>query len=497
MSKKLVKSYSYKAIHIIVLVLYSLLLIPILLNYWDLKVYGAWIALYAFFNLIQVLEFGHATFVGNEFNRIIHTHKEKAKILLGSALRANLLIGLLELIVIYIIYKFGFLRYLLDSDIDDKEVAIVLIILFLYRITMGSFRGIIVKILNPFGLIYKSFQYALIEKIIEFLILISAAIFGATLIQLALLWFFVKSIYSLLVLIQLKKILPEFYPWWKYGNIVIGINNLKKSLSYSASNFLDRLGNDGIVLVVSTLVGTSFLPLFSATRTIVNIGLKVSDFFLTPLIPEIINFYAKDNKTKILDIFRTYWFVTSVVLISGFTVSLFFIKDLFQFWTHDKLQFSLELFSALVVIFFIQNYSKVIIKFFTGINKTKVVLLTSILRISIFFIVVFIFQQYQLYGVLLGLFISEFLIASLWLPFNSFKEYTFSFINKVNFLINLITVLCFSFLLYCNFVGIELWLLFVLFIPIVVLIYYQYQLISKDMREVIFRNLRKLTTFLR
>ncbi|MCP4970938.1 MAG: hypothetical protein GY932_10130, partial [Arcobacter sp.] len=149
MSRKLFKSFGYKAVHIIVLVLYSLLLIPILLNYWDLKVYGAWIALYAFFNLIQVLEFGHGTFVGNEFNRIVHTQVDKAKALLGSALRANLIVGFFEIIIIFIIYQFGFLRYLLDSDIDDREVAIVLSILFFYRIIMGSFRGIIVRILNP------------------------------------------------------------------------------------------------------------------------------------------------------------------------------------------------------------------------------------------------------------------------------------------------------------------------------------------------------------
>ncbi|MCP4971101.1 MAG: hypothetical protein GY932_10955, partial [Arcobacter sp.] len=322
-----------------------------------------------------------------------------------------------------------------------------------------------------------------------------AAIFGATLIQLAILWFVIKFIYSVIVLIQLKKTLPEYYPWWKYGNFTIGFKNLKKSLSYSTSNFLDRLGNDGIVLVVSVLVGTSFLPLFSATRTIVNLGLKVSDFFLAPLVPEIINFYAKDKKTKILDIFRSYWFVTSVVLIGGFAISLFFIEELFHFWTHNKLQFSLELFSALVVIFLIQNYSKALIKFLTGINKTKIVLLTSIFRISVFFIIVFIFQKQQLYGVLLGLFISELVIASIWLPFNSFKIFSFNIIEKTNFLINLFTVLCFGILLYCNYLKADLWLLILLFIPIVLLTSYQYVLISKDMRRTIFRSLKKLSTF--
>ena len=153
MSKKLYKSFGYKGLQIIVLILYSLLLIPVLLNYWDLEVYGAWIALYAFFNLIQVIELGHSVYIGNEFNRIVHTQKEKAKVLLGSAIRANILVGVLQLSIVFILFKLGLLRYLLDKNIDDREIAIVISILLLYRMCIGSFRGIIVKTLNPFGLI--------------------------------------------------------------------------------------------------------------------------------------------------------------------------------------------------------------------------------------------------------------------------------------------------------------------------------------------------------
>ena len=93
MIKSLFKSFGYKTVQTVVLTLYSFLLIPILLNYWELKVYGAWIALFTIFNLIQVIEFGHATYIGNQFNAIVKENTEKAKIVLGSALRANFLTG--------------------------------------------------------------------------------------------------------------------------------------------------------------------------------------------------------------------------------------------------------------------------------------------------------------------------------------------------------------------------------------------------------------------
>ncbi|HBY70138.1 MAG TPA: hypothetical protein DEG69_21725, partial [Flavobacteriaceae bacterium] len=117
--------------------------------------YGAWIALFTVFNLIQVIEFGHATYIGNQFNAIVKENTEKAKKVLGSALRANFLTGFIQITIVFLLFKSGFLKFLLDTDISDKTIATVLTILFLYRMLAGSFRGIIVKILNPFGLIYK------------------------------------------------------------------------------------------------------------------------------------------------------------------------------------------------------------------------------------------------------------------------------------------------------------------------------------------------------
>ncbi|RFN57973.1 MATE family efflux transporter [Marixanthomonas ophiurae] len=495
MSKKLFKSFGYKAIHIIALVLNSILLIPILLKYWDLKLYGAWIALYSFFNLIQVLGLGHSVFVGNEFNRLVHKNKEKAKIALGSAFRVNFLVSFLELAIVAFIYFTGILSFFLDEEIDSSIVATVLSMFFIYRMIIGSYRGLAVKILNPFGYIYKAFQFALYESIIEFLVLVIAAIVGLDLIGLAILWVILKSLLSLFVLLQVRKILPEYFPWWKYGSLKNGIKNFRISSSFATSNFLDRLSNDGLVLIVSAFAGTTILPLFAATKTIVNFGLKLSELYLSPLAPEMIIFYARDQKTKILDVFKSFWFVTGVLLIGGYTISLFFIEDLFTLWTHGKLEFNLVLYSALIIILLIQNYGKIITTFFTGINKTNIVLLTSIIRIFLLFTVAFLFKELGLYAILLGLFISEVCISLFWLPYNAFTVFEYSTAGKAKFLINFFTVLLLGVLYYFNYMGIGVFPLIVFFLPIVAMLFYQYTLISKNTRGMVTRSFKKLITF--
>ncbi|MCT8341118.1 hypothetical protein MG296_13715 [Flavobacteriaceae bacterium TK19130] len=497
MAKKLYKSFGYKAIQIVVLTLYSILLIPILLNFWDLEVYGAWIAIYAFFNLIQVLELGHSMYVGNEFNFIVHNDSKAAKRVLGSALRGNILIGGLQLVVVAFLYVTGLFDYILDAEVSSFEAATVLGVLFLYRMTMGSFRGLVVKALNPFGLIYKAFQFNLIEKILEFGVLCSAAFLDLSLLQLAIVWFVVKFAYSSIVLFQIRNLLPEFYPWWRYGSFKHGFQNVRKSFAFVGSNFLDRLGNDGIVLVVSALMGSTFLPLFSATRTIVNFGLKLSDFFLAPLAPEMINLYAKKRKKQLMEIFKGYWLMTGGILMLGFTLSLFFIEPLFTLWTNDTLQFSMLLYCALIIIFLVQNHGKVLYSFFMGINRTRLVLMTSLLRILLFFGVVLSFQEYGLNAVLGALFVAELIIAGAWLPIATYKEFEVSNRQKIFLYNNLISVLLLALLYGLFLMDSNLIFLIAIYLIIIILQGIQFYQISADSRRKLAKNFQKLVTFAR
>jgi O-antigen/teichoic acid export membrane protein len=495
MSKKLEKSFLYKALHIGVLMLYNLLLIPALLKFWDLQVYGVWIALYVVFNLIKVFELGHSTYVGNEFNRIVHTEEQEARNILGSAVRANFVVGLLQPLTVWLIYKVGLLSVFLDDNIDQQEVTSVLLILFAYRLTFGALRSLIQKILNPFGLIYKMFQYSILETVVEFCVLVVAAFGEISLVELALLWFAVKAVMSMAIFYDIKRILPQFFPWWQYGNLKTGLKDMKISFNYAVSNFLDRLGNDGIVLLVSAFVGTTYLPLFTATRTIVNFGLKISDFFLTPLAPEMINLYSLAKTALIKNIFRAYWFFSSILLILGFASSLFFIEWLFTLWTNNKLDFSMELYCFLAFIFLVKNYGKVLVVFFTSINKTRVILWTTIMRIVVLYGLTFVLSDRGITAILLAMFLAELVVVTVWLPIFSLRLFKIQGVERLNFFNNLITALLVGayFYLFIN----EYYIASVVTIAVALaLLFRQYKLISEGLRQNIWDRLRYFSKFI-
>ncbi len=48
----------------------QIVLVPIYLNYWDVKTYGVWLAIQGIMSALSMLDLGHQNFMGYEFLRI-------------------------------------------------------------------------------------------------------------------------------------------------------------------------------------------------------------------------------------------------------------------------------------------------------------------------------------------------------------------------------------------------------------------------------------------
>lgn len=400
--------------------------------------YGSWIAIYALYSLVQVVEFGHNTYVGNAFNAQVHLDKQKAKVLLGSAFRINFLSGGIQMSAIWIIYKIGAFKFFIESDMSDREIGTILFVLFLYRMTIGSYRGLLVKMLNPFGYIYKSYQFSIFERLIEFTVLVTAAVSGISLVNMAIIWLLVKSLYSLGILYYLKGLLPDYFPWWQMGSLKEGWVNYKKSFAYIGSSLLDRTASDGVVLLISVLLGSGFLPLFIAIRTLVNFGTKLSEVFLGPISPELINLHTNKKDDRLLQVIGYFWIITGGLLIVGFMCSAWIIEPIFEIWTNGRLDFRPLVYYGLIIVVITQNMGSILNAFLRGLNRTHIVLQTSFIRTAMILIGIYAFYTMSIKGVILALGIAEFFKSLIWLPYwcakdlkPSFKKFSMLWLNPL------------------------------------------------------------------
>lgn len=462
--------------------LYSLMLIPLLIRYWDTATYGSWIAIYALYNLVQVVEFGHNTYIGNAFNAFVNTDKNKAREILGSAFKVNILAGLLQMALLFVIYSLGAFGLFIKSDLPERDILIILFLLFLYRILIGSYRGLLIKILNPFGYIYKSYQFSLVERFIEFIVLTSAAFSGISLINLALLWFVTKSLYSIGILVYIKRLLPAYFPWWRHGSFALGFKNFLQSTAYMISTFMNRVVSDGVLLIMSPLMGTEFLPVFVATRSIVNFSVKVGDIILSPLGPEMINHYANKFYDKLMRIFSYYWSITGSILVIGFAVSIFLIEPIFEIWTGDRLKFRPILFFGLVVAAVLRNYGAVLYTFLMGINKSKIVLVTTFLRSATLVLGIYLLYPFGVKGLVISFIASEFITSIIYLPVCYVQTMNYQVNNSISFWINPAVAFALGLFFYLDQTEASALWLIVVCLFIVLLLYLQYKSIAKTAR---------------
>src|SRR5688572_18171403 len=77
----------------------SVLLVPLLLTQWGQEKYGMYLAIFAFLQLLKTIDFGHQTYVGNEFNKIYFQNRSDSVVILGSSMMMALILGGVELLI--------------------------------------------------------------------------------------------------------------------------------------------------------------------------------------------------------------------------------------------------------------------------------------------------------------------------------------------------------------------------------------------------------------
>jgi O-antigen/teichoic acid export membrane protein len=397
----------------------TILLVPILISAWGKEMYGIWLAIFAAFTLLQTLDTGHQIYVGNEITILHHSDKQKAKLILGSALSTAYFLGLLEFIVTLILILSKNIDLLISTQnhiLSQNYIVLSLIILVLMWMIFGSVGGVLVRLLIPLGLLYELQWMGIIMRLSQFLSLIAVAYAGGGILMASIYYAIVQSIISIVIIYYIKKHTPEYYPWWKYRSFKQAISNLKKSLIITINTIIQQFSSNGIILFISYFFSPAVVPAFTTVRTLTNTSASVTNIVSNALVPDIAKFHAFREPNKIKNVIYTNWFLmNTVVSISIFAV-LPFIDKIYKVWTHGQLEFNFTLFLLLVSAVSFTNFGTGIITYLTVINNIKAQTYIIFVRtIIIFSISYFFIGSMKLVAVGVSILIAE-IVASFIIP---------------------------------------------------------------------------------
>ena len=384
----------------------TIISVPILLTHWGNQPYAVWLALFAGFSLIQTLDTGHINFVGNQINVLYHQDKEYLKKTLGSAFYIALTMGIIELIFVLFLVVFNQIQNFLGISVgalDILQIKIGLILLIFTWALFGSFGGILHRLLLPAGMLFQAQWWGILYRFLQFLAIILTVILGGNILAVCITYSFVQILIFSLTFLYIRKKLPEFYPWWRIREWKEGLRNFKK-----------QLGNNGLILFISNFLQTSLVPVFTTIRTLTNTALSITNVFISSLLPDIIRFHATGEEEKIIIAQNANWFITGVVVNSALLLILPFVENLYLFWTKGILNFNLALFLLLAASISLTNFGAGLYQYLVGINHLISQTIITVVRVLIILICSFIFLDYGLVSLGIGILAAE-IISSVWL----------------------------------------------------------------------------------
>jgi O-antigen/teichoic acid export membrane protein len=253
----------------------SQLLVPpfFLLRYADgVEVYGEWVALSAAVTYLSTLNYGIQTFANNqmtiEYNR---GEVDAAKTLQASAMRLLLLVIGVVGVAGLSVFVMPIGRWLNLHHASSDAAALTLYLLVL-QVLLNMLFALFANSYMMIGRMHRGANWMIFQRLAATLGIAACAWFRASFPLLAAVQLASVLIFTLLVVIDVRRTAPVLVPSLRYGRWRDVKPMLKPSAHFGLLSLSSFLTWQGPVLLIQTLLGPAAVTTFSLARTVFSMG---------------------------------------------------------------------------------------------------------------------------------------------------------------------------------------------------------------------------------
>jgi O-antigen/teichoic acid export membrane protein len=328
-------------------------MVPLFISLWGVNKYADWIILSALSSFFTMADVGLNTVTINQF---VIKYQQKEYIQCSKLLmNAFLFIATTGFCVIIMSIGFSFLfdiKKLLHVSVFSAHETIFIFIVLL----LGVFLQMYVAVYNG---IYRATSHAHVFLIIhhfirllELLILSIGVIFNLNMYLLMFLYIIPEFIAIILIHLYAKK-------WFdfKYSIRLFDAPLLKSLIKPSFSFMLMPLGyaisNQGMILIISNLLGAVILVIFTTTRTLVNFIYSAMGVLSTAVWPEISVAYGRKDKKILSALYKHSLIITAILAFVCIFILVFAGEPIYLIWTRHAIAFDAIFFYGMLFTLFI------------------------------------------------------------------------------------------------------------------------------------------------
>lgn len=350
-AKRLISGSIASWIRIGVTMVSQIVLVPVYLTYWKIEVYATWLAIQALIAVLSTLDIGHQNFLGYEFFKFTNGDKPGLSRLLCSGVLVGVSLGLLQILIIVGLLISPFLPPLLGIKdtlhaVLIHEAGIVLLMQGIAWLIAGSFGGLAVRVLSPFGYFPRFNWWGVFAAVLTTVSPAVAVLMGCDLLQTGFVLAIATIAFNIPQFVDMFRLFKKEHIVYTKPSLGMGLSNFFKSLALSARGLLENARQQGARLVLNPLAGSVGLVAFSTMRTGANVALQGLGTITNPLLPELMRFLYQRNQEKSESAFATVWIIVIAILTPSVVILQVVIEPVFLLWTRGKVHFDPFLFAV-------------------------------------------------------------------------------------------------------------------------------------------------------
>ncbi len=347
--RRLLQGAGANAYGTVVVAIVQLVGVPILLHAWGVELYGAWLVLFAIPAYLSLTNLGFSLSIANDMTmQAARGDQARALTAFQSLIALVAVTGMVgALVTLGLVFTLPLTHWLHLVDLAAWQVHIVLLLLAAEVLVQlsGGIAAAGYRANGDYGL-----GLALNNSImlIQYLALWIAALAGLGLVGAAAAFLLVRIIGNMAMLIHLMR----RHRWLHLGIRRASPRYLRKMVSPSFANLLlplaNALKNQGLLLVISALLGPLAVVTFSVLRTLTRLSLRMVSTISLAIEPEVA--MAEGGEDRVLQrrlyltgLQASFWLSSLAGVVLYFAGSV-----ILHLWTHGRVMMDRPLFLWLI-----------------------------------------------------------------------------------------------------------------------------------------------------
>lgn len=367
-------------------IIMQIISVRICLVYWGNESYGMWLSLISLFLMIQSTGSGFVNYIGNQINILYHKDINCLRKTLASSIVGIILIASIQFIIIVYIILFDNLPNLLGVTIsfaENNKAELSLLLLSVSWILGGFYLGVIHRLSIPTGMMAQACWWSFATQLILFLIVMVSAYLNLKIYIASLVYAIVQFLLILASALYNRYKLPQFNPWLSNIDLTHGFRDLYYSMGQTISGLIQQGTSNGLVVLISFVSGASSVPVFTTVRTLTNLWTNITNILTSPLLPDLVRFYAIGDQKKIMIVNQVHNIFVGTAVNLSIIILFPFISTIFNYWTNNTINLNNTLLCFMLSSVSIVNFYSLMNLYFNSVNNNRVIIILSFVRSSI------------------------------------------------------------------------------------------------------------------